>query len=135
MKQTSVQLSNKCRQQIAELAKLWGYTEARHITPVIEQCVTQTYMLEVGYTEYLARMGKMEQTKDIEEENHQMDEEKRTVWDLQEALGLTGNKEGEALRVLIRRKYIKAEKEGKQYLLTEQEFDRVVEIFRMLREE
>jgi predicted DNA-binding protein len=133
MKQTSVQLSERCRQQIAELAELWGYTEARHLTAVIERGVTEIYMLEIGYNEYLDRMGKMEQAKDIEETN-QVDEEKR-VWDLQKALGLTGNKEGEVFRVLIRRGYIKAEKVGKQYRLTEQEFDRVVGIFRMLREE
>ena len=41
MKQFGVQFSDKTKQEIEQLARLWGFGEKRFTTPVIEAAVTQ----------------------------------------------------------------------------------------------
>lgn len=58
-KQTSIQMSNRCKSEIEQLALLWGYPEVRHITPVVERAVHFAWMIFIGYSQSLDRWQEM----------------------------------------------------------------------------
>lgn len=46
MNQTTIQLDEETKKQMAQLAEWWGLPTIRHLTPVISRAIEQSLMIE-----------------------------------------------------------------------------------------
>ena len=58
-KQTSIQISDRCKSEIEQLSLIWGYSKTRYTTAVLERCVHFTWMIFIGYSQGIERWQEM----------------------------------------------------------------------------